>query len=98
MQIAGNKCQMCKRPIVFSNEGKFCPGCGTYVHPACQSQLNCEVCNQTYKCYEPPLPDIAVQAIVPPCLRPSRGTGAMLGALLVAISFILFCIILFFLQ
>jgi hypothetical protein len=32
MQIAGNKCKVCERNIILSNEGKGCARCGAVVH------------------------------------------------------------------
>jgi len=82
MQIAGNKCKVCKRNIVLSTEGKFCARCGTVVHRTCEAQAKCEVCGDAYQAYERPKADPLDEAILPPALRPAKSGGPTLALLL----------------
>ena len=57
MQIAGNKCKVCGRNIVFASEGKSCACCQTSVHLTCEPQANCDICGQPYQVHERPKVD-----------------------------------------
>lgn len=57
MQIAGNKCTICGRKIVFAAEGRFCVKCSIVVHLACDGQATCPVCGGPLRENERPTAD-----------------------------------------
>ena len=85
MQIAGNTCKVCQRKIVFSNEGKLCAHCQTFVHLGCDAQPKCDVCGEPFQNYEPPEADPMRGAVLPPALRPAKSGGPMLVLILVVV-------------
>jgi hypothetical protein len=88
MEIAGYKCTICAAKIVFSNEGKACVQCGTFVHVTCEPRANCAVCGQLFHNFEPANPEHSSDAFLPRALRPAKGGGwaiAVLGAAILAI-------------
>jgi hypothetical protein len=91
MEIAGSRCKVCKRTIVFADEGKYCVRCGTVVHLACESRAQCAVCGQPCELYEPPKADPMSQAIIPPALRSGRSGGPVfaIGAVVVLAALVL---------
>lgn len=95
MQIAGSKCKVCERNIVFSNEGKFCAHCGAVVHLACESQAKCGVCGQPFQQYEPPQADPLSEAILPPALRSTK-SGAPTFAILMAVVLAILVIVAYY--
>ena len=95
MQIAGSKCKVCERNIVFSNEGKFCAHCGTVVHLACESQAQCGVCGQPFQQYEPPQADPLSEAILPPALRSAK-SGAPTFAILMVVALAILLIVAYY--
>ena len=97
MQVAGNKCKICERRIVFSNEGKFCAQCGVFVHLTCLPQAKCDICGQPFQHEESPSADPLRDAILPPALRPVNSGAPMLAiglALVVLIIAVLLGLIL----
>ena len=49
MQVAGNKCFVCQRPIILSSEGTWCTQCGTILHEACIAPGGaCPVCQTAF--------------------------------------------------
>lgn len=93
MQIAGSKCGLCGRTIVFASEGKFCPGCKTYSHLACDSREQCAVCHEPFQRFELPKPDPLRDAIVPRPLRPAQTFGPLAIALALMIPALLFLMV-----
>ena len=98
MQIAGNRCKVCWLEIIFSKDGRFCAHCGTYVHLTCEPRATCDVCGQPSSQDKPPSADILSQAILPRALRPVRSNGPILPLLLIAVSALIFLIVLFFME
>lgn len=46
MQVAGSKCAVCCRQVVFADEGAACGGCGTVVHRNCLAERSsCPSCH-----------------------------------------------------
>jgi len=82
MQIAGNKCKVCERNIILSNEGKGCARCGTVVHRTCEPRAQCDICHEPYQAYERPKVDPLSEAILPRALRPAGSGGPTLALLL----------------
>lgn len=95
MQIAGSRCKVCERNIVFSTEGKFCSRCGTVVHLACESQAKCGVCGQPFQQYVPPKADPFSEAILPPALRSAK-SGAPTFAILMAVALAILLIVAYY--
>jgi hypothetical protein len=89
MQIAGNKCKVCGRNIVFSSEGKLCACCGTFVHLTCELRGICDVCGERFHQYERPKADPMREAILPPALRPAKSGGPLLAGLLILFTALL---------
>ena len=89
MEIAGNTCAACGQRVVFACDGKFCAQCGVVVHGTCDTQSTCSRCGGVYEIQQPPVVDVARDAILPRNLRPSNTAipvaVAILGALLVLI-------------
>src|SRR6266436_24646 len=49
MQIAGNNCLLCQRPIVLSSEGTWCIQCHTPLHESCIAPGEiCPKCRTTF--------------------------------------------------
>src|SRR6266699_1854312 len=88
MEIAGNKCKICKRDVVLSVEGKLCTRCGTVVHLTCEPGGICGACGEPYHGFEPPKSDPFSVAIVPRALRPA-GSGGPTFVMVVGIAFLL---------
>ena len=82
MQIAGNKCNVCGRNIILSNEGKYCVRCGTVVHGVCEPGAKCAICDEQYQAYERPRVEPLSEAILPAALRPAKSSGPILAILL----------------
>src|ERR1039458_2897285 len=93
MQIAGSKCKVCERNIVFANDGKFCAHCGTVMHLACEPQTKCSGCGQLFQQYEPSSVDPMRDALIPQVLR-SRSGGPVFA--IVAAVFMLIVVLLIY--
>ena len=78
---------------MLSSDGKFCVRCGTYVHLACETRGNCDVCGQPFQEYEPAKTDLMRDAILPRNLRESRSTSPMGAVLIMGIMLIVVVII-----
>ena len=87
MQIAGAECRKCEKEIVLSTEGKFCPGCGTYVHLECEATERCGVCGTAFMQYERPKTDPRGGAFRP------RRSNKMVGPLLFGFVGVLFVLL-----
>jgi hypothetical protein len=87
MQIAGRKCRICGRNIVFAKDGKYCAHCETFVHLACEPQAKCSNCGQSFQQYEPPAADPLSEALIPPVLR-SRSGGPMFAIVVALFLFL----------
>jgi len=98
IQIPGNMCKVCRQPIVFSNEGKFCAQCEQVVHLTCLPQPECDVCGALFQQDERPEPDPLRDAIVPRAMRPVQ-SGAWVLAVSLGIGLLFIAsIVLFSLQ
>jgi hypothetical protein len=96
MQIAGSKCKICDRPIIFSSDGKFCPRCEATVHLSCESRDTCNACGEPFQYDRPSKADPLAQAFLPRRLRPA-GTGAgflaISAVLLLAVAYAVWMLI-----
>lgn len=93
VQVAGGKCEVCGRTVVFAVDGKFCAQCGTIVHLACEPQIKCPQCGKIFQGYTRPAVDPASEAFVPPVLRGDTSNGLTVGALIVAVAGIIVIIL-----
>jgi hypothetical protein len=69
LEIAASTCAICGRHIVLAREGKWCPACSIAVHQECDSKSTCSRCGGEYRAPEPPVVDVAREAMIPRCLR-----------------------------
>src|SRR5688572_1806100 len=82
VQIAGSQCDVCKRAVVFAEDGKFCPSCGIVFHRNCQSEFTCRRCQRHYEEHTPG--DSTLPGIVPSALR-TETSGAPIIAVVLAV-------------
>lgn len=78
MEIAGAKCTVCGKQIVFAREGKFCARCQRVVHLGCEAGSECPVCNGSYTNFVSPEADPLAAAVLPRALRPANSAAGIL--------------------
>ena len=97
MEIAGSTCKVCGQRIVLAREGKACSACRIVVHRGCDDQHTCALCGKRYEGFEPPVADVARDAVLPRSLRPGRTSSGLMVVVLAALLlfFMLFLIVFF---
>jgi len=95
-QIVGQHCKICRRMIVFFDEGKFCARCGTFVHRSCLPQIECDVCRQPFQLGKLSKPLRSDESTISNSARSSRDDGPMLVISLLLVSLLLGLMILSF--
>jgi hypothetical protein len=93
-QIVGHECKICRQKIVFFDEGKSCPRCGTFVHNKCLPQGTCDVCHQPWRLDEHLKPAPVDTAFDSHVLH-DRGNDTLMLAVSLLISALLLGTILF---
>ena len=98
MEIAGSRCTVCERNVVFAEEGKCCTQCGIVVHQGCDSQSTCARCGRPYEVHQRPVADPIGDAVVPRSLRPNSPAAPvaiiLIAALLLILMLLLFVMLL----
>jgi hypothetical protein len=86
MEIAGSTCMVCGQHIVLAREGMCCPSCRNVLHRACDAQSTCRQCGAAYQIPEPPVADVARDAVLPRSLRSGRSTSPVALVVLAALA------------
>ena len=94
MQIAGSTCRVCKRGILLSREGKFCPVCNVAVHLTCELETTCRACGQPFQNLDHPKTDVLSDAVIPKALRTPRSGGPVFAVAVVLILVFVFILLL----
>ncbi len=77
MQIAGNNCLVCQRPIIFGSEGTWCIQCHTPLHASCIAPG--EVCPKCRTTFIAPSSLFAYSEFCPSCGKAAYRQEACLG-------------------
>ncbi len=66
MQLAGTKCEICRRNILIESDGTWCPRCGTALHRECLSAVG-NACPSCHRAYDPPDGYFVFSRVCPEC-------------------------------